>query len=65
MQQKIFKNNFINKICAYGLIMKPHRDLNKYFEVHGLVAKIIPEVGKKAPFCNKLFETTTILKIRI
>ena len=37
----------INKKCAYGLIMKPHRVLDKYFEVYGQAAKITPEAGEK------------------
>ena len=31
----------------FGLIMKPQRVLDKYFEVYGQAAKITPETGKK------------------
>ena len=38
--------------------MKPHRVLNKYYEVYGQAAKITPEAGKKGSFVSwklKLF----------
>ena len=43
-----FKKYFINKKCAYGLTMKPHRVLDKYFEVFGQADQIIPESGEKS-----------------